>query len=101
MCEPKGVLYVSHSKNETSKRPIPLNKAARDAIERMLKRADELGHTDPTHYLWCASQHHKIDPTKPALNWHTAWHAWFEEFRRRSIFECRNPERGPPQGCAV
>ena len=43
----KGVLYVSRSKNETSKRPIPLNQAARDAVERMLKRADDLGHTDP------------------------------------------------------
>ena len=71
----KGVLYVSHSKNETSKRPIPLNQAARDAVERMLKRADDLGHTDPTHYLWCASQHHKFDPTKPARKWDTAWRA--------------------------
>ena len=34
--------------NETSRRKIPLNGAARDAI-RMLKRADELGHTDPGH----------------------------------------------------
>ena len=39
----KGVLNVGHSKNETSKRKIPLNGAARDAITRMLKRADELG----------------------------------------------------------
>jgi hypothetical protein len=31
------VLYVGHSKNETSKRRIPLNDAARDAITRMLK----------------------------------------------------------------
>lgn len=47
----KGVLYVGHSKNETSKRKIPLNGAARDAITRMLTRADELGHTGPKHYL--------------------------------------------------
>jgi hypothetical protein len=39
----EGVLYVGHSKNETSKRKIPLNGAARDAITRMLERADELG----------------------------------------------------------
>ena len=71
----KGVLYVTRSKNETSKRPIPLNEAARGAVERMVKRADELGHTDPEHYLWCASQHHKLDPTKPASQWHTAWRA--------------------------
>jgi hypothetical protein len=60
-----GVLYVGHSKNETSKPRIPLNGPARDAITRMLKRADELGHTDPGHYLWCASQHHHYDATKP------------------------------------
>jgi hypothetical protein len=71
----KGVLHVTHSKNETSKRPIPLNRAAREALERMLKRADDLGHTDPNHYLWCANQHHKFDPTKPALKWDTAWRA--------------------------
>jgi integrase len=38
-----GVLYVGHSENETSKRKLPLNSAARDAFMRMLKRADELG----------------------------------------------------------
>ena len=69
----KGVLYVTRSKNETSKRPIPLNQAARGAVERMLKRADDLGHTDPEHYVWCASQHHKYDPWKPASKWDGAW----------------------------
>jgi integrase len=34
----KGVLDVGHSKNETSKRKIPLNGAARDAITRMFPR---------------------------------------------------------------
>jgi integrase len=43
--------------------------------ERMLKRADDLGHADPNHYLWCANQHHKFDPTKPARKWDTAWRA--------------------------
>jgi integrase len=71
----KGVLYVTRSKNESSKRPIPLNKAARAAVERMIKRADGFGHTEPDHYLWCASQHHKLDPTKPAQTWHGAWHS--------------------------
>jgi integrase len=69
----KGVLYVGHSKNETSKRKLPLNGAAREAITRMLKRAHELGHTDPEHYLWCASQHHHYDPAKPAKQWGAAW----------------------------
>ena len=41
----------------------------------MLKRADTLAHSDPTHYLWCASQHHKLDPTRPASKWDTSWRA--------------------------
>jgi integrase len=39
----------------------------------MLKRADALGHTDPEHYVWCACQHHKHDPRKPARKWDGAW----------------------------
>ena len=30
----------------------------------MIDRADQLGHIDPEHYLWCAS--HKLDATRPA-----------------------------------
>jgi integrase len=71
----RGVIYVGRSKNETSKRLIPLNSEARSAVERMLKRADDLGHTDPAHYLWCASQHHKFEPTKPAKKRDGAWHS--------------------------
>jgi integrase len=71
----KRVVHIRTSKNETNKRVIPLNDSAFDAVERMVRRADLLGHTEPTHYLWCASQHHKFDPSKPAANWHTAWRA--------------------------
>ena len=44
-------------------------------VKTMIERADQLGHTEPEHYLWCASQHHKLDPTKPAAKWDTAWRA--------------------------
>lgn len=71
----KRVIHVRRSKNETSKRVIPLNESAFAAVDRMVKRADVLGHTAPEHYLWCASQHHKLDPTKPARKWDTAWRA--------------------------
>jgi integrase len=71
----KRVVHIRTSKNEASKRVIPLNDSAFEAVERMVRRADLLGHTEPTHYLWCASQHHKLDPSKPAANWHTAWRA--------------------------
>jgi hypothetical protein len=67
------VLYVGHSKNETSKRKIPLNGAACDAITRMLERADELGHAEVAIYLWCASlapagsgKVHSQPPVNPA-----------------------------------
>ena len=71
----KRVVHIRTSKNETSKRVIPLNDSAFTAVERMVKRADTLGHSKPEHYLWCASQHHKLDPTKPASQWDTAWRA--------------------------
>lgn len=75
----KRVVHIRASKNETSKRVIPLNDSAFDAVQRMVTRADTLGHSDPHHYLWCASNHHKLDPTKPASNWHTAWRALRDE----------------------
>jgi integrase len=68
-------LHIRKSKNEGSKRVLPLNDDALGAVKTMIERADQLGHVDPEHYLWCASQHHKLDPTKPAEKWDTAWRA--------------------------
>jgi integrase len=68
-------LHIRKSKNEGSKRILPLNEDALAAVKRMIERADELGHGKPEHYLWCGTQHHKIDPTKPAAKWDTAWRA--------------------------
>jgi integrase len=58
---------------------IPLNDSALDAVPRMVTRAERVGHSEPHHYLWCASQHHKLDPTKPASKWDTAWRALRDE----------------------
>ena len=71
----KRVVRIRTSKNETSKRIIPLNESAFDAVQRMVIRADTLGFNEPDHYLWCASRHHKLDPTKPASQWDGAWRA--------------------------
>jgi integrase len=71
----KSVLHIRRSKNETSHRLLPLNAPAKIAVERMLARADALGHTDPAHYLWPANQWHRFDPTQPAKKWDTAWRA--------------------------
>jgi integrase len=68
-------LHIRKSKNEGSKRVLPLNEDALTAVTTMIARADRLGHTDPEHYLWCASQHHKFDPTTPAAKWDGAWRA--------------------------
>jgi integrase len=68
-------LHIRKSKNEGSKRVLPLNDDALAAVKTMIERADQLGHVDPEHYLWCASQHHQLDPTKPAEKWDTAWRA--------------------------
>ena len=58
----KRVVHIRASKNETSKRVIPLNDSAFDAVQRMVTRADKLGHSEPHHYLWCASQHQQAGP---------------------------------------
>jgi len=71
----KRLLHVRRSKNETSHRVIPLNASAIEAVARMLERADLLGHTEPEHYLWPACQWGRYDPTKPMLQWDTAWRA--------------------------
>jgi integrase len=54
--ETKAV-HIRKSKNEGSKRVLPLNDDALAAVKRMIERADELGHTKPEHYLWCDTQH--------------------------------------------
>src|SRR5918995_655147 len=71
----KRLLHVRRSKNETSHRVIPLNVSGIEAVARMLERADLLGHTEPGHYLWSACQWGRYDPTKPMLQWDTAWRA--------------------------
>jgi integrase len=66
---------VRRSKNESGERTIWLNEDARNAFARMFAKADALGFTADDHYLWCASQWNRLDPTKPARKWDTAWRA--------------------------
>ena len=75
----KKVVHVRRSKNETSHRVIPLNASALKAAARMFERADQLGHTEPEHYLWPSCQWGRFDPTKPMLKWDTAWRALRDE----------------------
>ena|SRR5205809_909163 len=39
----------------------------------MLKRAQAPGFSAPEHCIWPASQWNRIDPTRPARKWDTAW----------------------------
>lgn len=41
------IVHIRTSKNEMSKRVIPLNDSAFEEVERMIRRADLLGHTEP------------------------------------------------------
>ena len=93
----KRVVHIRASKNETSKRVIPLNDSALDAVRRMVARADKLGHSEPSHYLWCASQHNKLDPTKPASKWDTAWRALTRRGRATWTALPRPPSHGRHQ----
>ncbi len=71
----RKLLFVRRSKNESSHRVIPLNASALKSVARMLERADQLGHTDPDHYLWPACQWGRFDARNPMLKWDTAWRA--------------------------
>ena len=53
----------------------PLRSPGQSRATTNWKEAVQLGlsHMDPEHYLWCASQHHHYDPTKPAKKWDGAW----------------------------
>lgn len=62
----KRIIHIRTARTRRASGVILLNDSAFDAVRRMLRRADLLGHADPSHYLWCASQHHKLDPTRPA-----------------------------------
>ena len=72
------------TKTDAGARIIPLNDTALWACARLLERAEKLGATDPSHYLFPAAlfRHTKktdvlhgtgFDFTKPMQSWRTAW----------------------------
>ena len=83
-CELKGLrwrdvnlldrmLTVRRSKTEAGERVIPLNKDAMAAILELYKRAQAVGATDLSHYVFPACENDRIDPTRPQTTWRTAW----------------------------
>jgi hypothetical protein len=67
------MLTVRRSKTEAGERVIPLNKEAMTAILELYKRAQAVGTTDLSHYVFPACENDKIDPTRPQTTWRTAW----------------------------
>jgi integrase len=83
-CELKGLrwrdvnlldrmLTVQRSKTEAGERVIPLNRDAMAAILELYKRAQSVGATDLSHYVFPTCENDKIDPTRPQTTWRTAW----------------------------
>jgi integrase len=83
-CELKGLrwrdvnlidrmLTVRRSKTEAGERVIPLNNEAMTAILELYRRAQAVGATDLSHYVFPACENDRIDPTRPQTTWRTAW----------------------------
>jgi integrase len=83
-CELKGLrwrdvnlldrmLTVQRSKTEAGERAIPLNRDAMAAMLELYKRAQSVGATDLSHYVFPTCENDKIDPTRPQTTWRTAW----------------------------
>jgi len=68
-----GVIEVTRSELESSHRVIPVNAVARKAPAAMRSHAEILGFTQPGHYVWCARQWGRLDPSRPVKKWDTAW----------------------------
>ena len=64
-------LTVGRSKTTAGAgRLIPLNTPAFDALVRW---AGRFPHAEPSHFAFPACENRKIDPTRPAEGWRTAW----------------------------
>lgn len=79
----EGVMYVREgTKNDYRVRPIPLNETALWAMKNLVKRARELGSTDPEHCLLPHRAHTKgamHDPLRPMGSWRRAWESLREK----------------------
>ena len=68
-----GIIRVTRSKNQSSHRVIPLNASARKALSTMRARAETIEAVDPDHYVWFSRRWGRLNPTRPAKKWDTAW----------------------------
>jgi integrase len=74
--DPPQVHIQEGVKNEYRVRMIPLNEPAAWALRQLLKRARELGCTEPDHYLLphrARNGARGFDPTRPISSWRGSW----------------------------
>jgi len=72
-----AIRIVEGIKNEYRHRTIPLNKPALWAVRSLVKRAGEIGATEPEHYLLphrAPNGAKGFDVTRPATSWRKSWH---------------------------
>ena len=74
---------IRRSKTAAGHRTIPLNGDAMAALSSLLARAQELGSSQPEHYVFPTCEHITIDPTRPQKSWRTAWRKLAKETARR------------------
>ena len=88
---------VRHSKTDAGRRVIPLNAEAWEAVMELNHRAQQLGATEPDHYIFPACENGKINPTRAQKSWRSAWrslrkaarlqHLRFHDLRHHAITE--------------
>jgi integrase len=98
------VISIRRSKTEAGHRSIPLNSDAMAAFARLRRRADLIGSSEPTHFVFPACENGKIDPAHPQKSWRSAWRSLtraagfkglrFHDLRHQSITEMA--EQGVP-----
>jgi integrase len=84
-CEIKGLqwkhvdlerarIQIRRSKTPAGWRDPSLNEACVQALRELWSRADDLGFTEPDHFLFAwQGRAHELDPTRPMESWRSAW----------------------------
>jgi integrase len=77
-----GVLKFVRSKTAAGQRTIPLSADGMQALALLRRRSEALQAAEPEHFVFCACERGKIDPTKPMKGWRTAWRSLTAEAAR-------------------
>lgn len=67
------VITICTSKTEAGERTIPIDAEAWSAIGELRERAQLFGGTELRKFLFPASEHGRVDPTRPIKSWRSAW----------------------------